>query len=145
MTKKTDKQKPWNAYRAEERQEYYYLIYEQMGTGRSLKRLWALVHGAGMNITLKTLGRYSSKYHWQSRILERAARHESADFQDIQDQVSQMEIEHSKTFQDIGALVTAGIAHWQIKMRENVEAGLAPMLEMDLKTIGQLAHTYQKG
>jgi len=137
--------RPWNALRAEERQEYFFLVYEQMGTSRTLKRLWGLVRGVGADISLKTLERYSSKYNWQSRILERAARHESADFQDIQAQVEQMTSEHVRTFRDIGALVTAGILHWQEEIEKKVKAGLQPTLQMDFATIGKLAQTYQYG
>ena len=137
--------RPWNAFRADERQEYFFLVYEQMGTGRTLKRLWGLVRGVGAVISLKTLERYSSAYHWQSRILERVARHESADFQDIQAQVDQMTAEHVRTFQDIGALVTAGINYWQEEIENKVKAGLQPSLPMDFATIGKLAQTYQIG
>lgn len=138
------KVKPWNTFRAEERQEYFFLIYEQMGVGRSLKRLWGLVRGVGVEITLKTLERYSAGYNWQSRILERAARHEAADFVEIQDQVEQMTQDHIRVFQDIGALVTAGIKHWKKKIDDRVAAGMGG-LEMDLSDIGRLADLYQKG
>lgn len=139
------KVKPWNTFRAEERQEYFFLVYEQMGVSRTLKRLWGLVRGVGAEVSLKTLERYSSAYNWQSRILERVARHESADFQDVQAQVEQMTSEHVRTFQDIGALVTAGIKHWQGEIEKNVAAGMAPTLNVDLQTIGKLAQTYQYG
>lgn len=137
--------KPWNAFRAEERQEYFFLVYEQMGVNRTLKRLWGLVRGIGVEITLKTLERYSSQYNWQARILERAARHESADFQDVQDQVDQMTAEHVRTFQDIGALVTAGIRKYKKQIEDQVAAGLDGSLDIDLATLGKLATTYQYG
>jgi len=138
------KVRPWNALRADERQEYFFLVYEQIGVGRSLKRLWGLVRGVGAEISLKTLERYSAEYNWQSRILERAARHEAADFVAIQDQVDQMTQDHIRVFQDIGALVTAGIKHWQSKIDERVAAGMGG-LDMDLTDIGRLADLYQKG
>lgn len=146
--KKSHKKKPprpWNSFRAEERQEYFFLIYETLGVNRTLKRLWGLVRGIGAEISLKTLERYSSEYNWQARILERAARHESADFQEVQDQVDKMTDEHVRTFQDIGALVTAGIKHWQTEIEKKVAVGLPPTLEIDLQTIGKLAQTYQYG
>lgn len=139
------KVRPWNALRAQERQEYFFLVYEQMGVNRSLKRLWGLVRGVGAEMSLKTLERYSSVYNWQSRILERAARHESAGFLDIQAQVEQMNLEHARTFQDIGALVAAGIKYWKKTIEDKVKAGLEPTLEMDLSIIGKLAQSYQYG
>jgi len=139
------KLRPWNALRVEERQEYFFLVYEQMGVGRTLKRLWGLVRGVGAEISLKTLERYSSVYNWQVKILERAARHESAGFQDVQAQVDKMTAEHVRTFQDIGALVMAGIKHWQAEVEKRVKAGLPPTLEVDLVTIGKLAQIYQHG
>jgi len=139
------KVKPWNTYRAEERQEYFFLIYEQMGVGRTLKRLWGLVRGVGVTISLKTLARYSSSYNWQSRILERDARHDAADYVEIQDQVEQMTQDHIRVFQDIGALVTAGIQHWKAKIDERIAANMGGALEMDLSDIGRLAELYQKG
>jgi len=138
------KVKPWNTFRAEERQEYFFLIYEQMGVGRTLKRLWGLVRGVGVTISLKTLERYSADFNWQVRILERAARHEAADFVEIQDQVERMTQDHIRVFQDIGALVTAGIQHWKKKIDDRVAAGMDG-LEMDLTDIGRLADLYQKG
>jgi hypothetical protein len=137
--------RPWNTMRADERQEYYFLVYEQMGVNRTLKRLWGLVRGVGAKVSLKTLERYSTVYNWQSRILERAARHESADFQEIQNTVEQMNTEHAKTFQDIGLLVKAGINFQKIKIAEQVNKGKPPALDIDLSTIGKLAQTYQYG
>lgn len=137
--------RPWNTFRAEERQEYFFLVYEQMGVGRTLKRLWGLVRGVGASVSLKTLERYSSTYHWQARILERAARHESADFQDIQNQVEQMTDEHVQTFRNLGALVTAGIRHQQEIIDAKVLSGMPPTLDVDLATLGKLAQTYQYG
>ena len=139
------KVRPWNALRVEERQEYFFLVYEQMGTSRTLKRLWGLVRGVGAQLSLKTLERYSSQYNWQSRILERAARHESADFQEVQAQVEQMTSEHVRTFKDIGALVTAGIRKYQDDIQKKVQAGFQPTLDIDLGTLGKLAQTYQYG
>lgn len=139
------KVRPWNALRADERQEYFFLVYEQMGVSRSLKRLWGLVRGVGAQISLKTLERYSADYNWQSRILERAARHEAADFVAIQDQVEQMTQDHIRVFQDIGALVTAGIKHWKKQIDDRITAGMGDGLDMDLTDIGRLADLYQKG
>lgn len=147
-TKKSHKRqarKPWNQLRTEEKQEYFFLIYEQMGTTRTLKRLWGLVRGIGVEMSLKTLERWSSTYHWQSRILERAARHESADFQEIQSEVERMNQEHAQTFQDIGTLVAAGIRKYKDEIMEKVKAGLPPTLEIDLQTLGKLAQSYQYG
>ena len=137
--------KPWNALRADEKQEYFFLVYETMGTNRTLKRLWGLVRGIGADVSLKTLERWSSAYGWQSRILERAARHEAADFQDIQSQVDQMNADHARTFQDIGALVTAGITSWKKKIDDQVAANLGPALDIPLNDIGRLAEVYQRG
>ena len=53
--------------------------------------------------------------------------------------------EHVRTFHDIGALVTAGIKHWQGEIEKKVKAGLPPTLDIDLVTIGKLAQTYQYG
>ncbi len=144
MTKKKAA-RAWNALRAEERQEFFFLVYEQMGVGRTLKRLWGIVRGLGVEISLKTLERYSSEYGWQARILERAARQESAEFQDVQAQVDRMNAEHAQAFQDIGALVKAGVLHYQKEIETKVKAGLPPTLEIDLATIGKLAQTYQYG
>jgi hypothetical protein len=137
--------KPWNALRADEKQEYFFLVYETMGTNRSLKRLWGLVRGIGADVSLKTLERWSAAYNWQSRILERAARHESAGFQDVEAQVDQMNADHARTFQDIGALVTAGISAWKKKIDDQVAANLGPTLDIPLTDIGRLAEVYQRG
>ena len=135
----------WNTLRAKERQEYFFLVYEGMGVGRTLKRLWGLVRGIGVPLSLKTLERYSAEYGWQARILERAARQESAQFQDVQAQVERMNLEHATTFQDIGALVKAGVRKYQEEVAGKVGIGLPPTLDIDLATIGKLAQTYQYG
>jgi len=137
--------RPWNQVRAQERAEYFFLVYEQMGTNRTLKRLWGLVRGIGGEISLKTLERYSSEYNWQARILERAARHESAAFVEIQDQVERMNTEHAQLFQDIGTLVKAGIRKYQKQIEDQVASGLDGTLDIDLGTIGKLAQSYQYG
>lgn len=139
------KVKPWNMLRAEEKQEYFFLIYEQMGVSRTLKRLWGLCRGVGATIGLSTLEGYSAKYNWQGRILERAARHESATFEDVQTQVDRMNAEHARTFQDIGAVVTAGIAAWKKKIEDQVAANLGATLDIPLTDIGRLAEIYQRG
>lgn len=143
--KKTDKSPAWNRLRAEERSQAFFLIYEQMGTTRTLKRLWGLVRGIGVDISLKTLERYSAEYGWQSKILERSARLESAEFVEIKDAVDRMNEEHAKTFQDIGALVKAGVRAYQDEIMKKVEIGLPPTLDIDLVTLGKLAQTYQYG
>jgi len=137
--------KPWNVLRTEERQNFYFLIYEQLGVNRTLKRLWGLVRGLGVDISLKTLERYSSEYGWQAKILERAARRESAEFQDLHVQVDRMNEEHVQVFQDMGAVVRAGLLHYRAEIEQKVAAGLPPTLDIDLATIGKLAHTYQYG
>lgn len=143
--KKRQDRTAWNKLRAEERQQAFFLIYETMGVNRTLKRLWGLVRGIGVDISLKTLERYSSEYGWQAKILERSARQESAPYQGIRDQVERMNQEHARTFHDIGALVTAGIRHWQDEIERKVMAGLEPTLPIDLLTIAKLAQTYQYG
>lgn len=142
---KKNKKPPWNKTRAEERQRYFFLVYEGMGITRSLARLWGLLRGVGVKISLKTLEEYSAKYNWQSAILERAARQESAEFQGIHDQVERMTQDHVRTFQNIGALVTAGIQYYQDEIDKRVKAGMPASLEMDLGTLGKLAQTYQYG
>jgi hypothetical protein len=137
--------KPWNMLRAEEKQEYFFLIYEQMEPTRTLKRLWGLCRGVGTTIGLSTLEGYSVKYNWQTRILERAARHESADFQDVQSQVDRMKADHVRTFQDIGALVSAGIAKWKKDIETQVAANLPATLDIPLNDIARLAEVYQRG
>lgn len=128
-----------------ERQEYFFLIYEQMGSTRSLRRLQELVHSVGSQISYKTLGRYSAKYGWQVKILERIARHESADFPDVKAQVEEMNRRHVETFQDIGAVVTAGIKLYRKRIEDSLAAGLGGTLEIPLPEIARLAETYQRG
>jgi hypothetical protein len=142
---KRQARKPWNAIRADEKQEYFFLVYEQMGPTRTLKRLWGVVRGVGADVSLKTLERWSADYGWQARILERAARHESADFQDVQAQVDRMNDDHARTFQDIGALARAGISFYQAKIDALVKAGMNPALEMEVADLVRLAESAQRG
>lgn len=128
-----------------ERQQYFFLIYEQMGNTRSLNRLCELVHSVGSQISFKTLARYSAKYGWQVKILERIARQESAGFPDVKAQVEEMTRRHVETFQDIGALVTAGIKHYRKKIEGSLAAGWGGTLAIPLPEIARLAETYQRG
>jgi hypothetical protein len=144
--KKSHHRKPIDvAARARERAEYFFLVYEQLGPNRTIKRLWGLARGLGIKTSLPTLERYSQRFGWQARILERAARHESAAFQDIQKEVDRMNAEHASLFVDIGALAKAGVMKYQEELHEKVKAGLPPTLEMDLPTIARLAQSYQYG
>lgn len=142
---KKDTKKPWNHFRAQERAEYFFLIYEALGVKRTLKRLWGLLRSVGATVSLKTLEEYSAKYGWQARILERAARHESADFQDVQDAVDRMNDEHARLFQNIGALANAGVSKYLAEIQEKAAAGMKPTLDVDMQTIAKLAQAYQYG
>jgi len=144
--KKSHHRKPIDvSARAKERAEYFFLVYEQLGPNRTIKRLWGLARGLGIKTSLSTLERYSQTFGWQSRILERAARHESAGFQEVQNVVERMNADHAQTFGDIGALVKAGILKYQEELATKVKAGLPAVLDIDLATIGKLAQTYQYG
>jgi hypothetical protein len=137
--------RPWNQVRAEERAKHFFLIYESLGTSRTLKRLWGLLRGIGVKTSLKRLEEYSRKYHWQSQILERAARKESATFQNIQEVVDKMNQGHAELFQDLGALARAGVAQKKAEIDKKVAAGLPPTLDMDYSAMARLAEIYQRG
>lgn len=143
--RKTVDKRPWNAVRAEERQKFFFLIYESIGINRTLKRLWGVVRSMGVDVSLKTLERYSADYGWQSLILERAARQESADFREVQDGVAKMNEEHARLFKDIGALADAGVKYHLEEMKGRQDIGLSPTLNMDFQTIAKLAQAYQSG
>ncbi len=138
--------KPWNYHRRQEKAEYFFLVYEQMGATRTLKRLWGLLRGVGVKISLKTLEEYSAEYTWQAKLLERAARAESANIPGVQEAVEAMNQEHVQVFKDLGALVTASIKHYKAQIAKNNEAGLGEVLtSLSLADVGRLAEVYQRG
>ena len=144
---------PWHSTRAKEKAELFYIIYEQMGTTRTLKRLWGLLRGIGISITLKTLENYSAPvkadgkggFGWQARVLERAARHESAQFVEVQNQVDRMNADHVQLFQDIEILVKAGIQKKKEGMKANATLGLGETLDMEYADITRMAESVQRG
>jgi hypothetical protein len=120
-----------------------------MGVGRTLKRLWAVLRSAGVEISLKRLEEYSAPpprgHGWQARILERAARHESQEFVEVQAQVDRMNIEHVQMFGDLKLLLAAGIQKHKTKLEEQVKAGLPAVLDMDFSDMVRMSEAIQRG
>jgi hypothetical protein len=136
---------PKNTRRAKERSEMYFLVYEALGVTRSLKRLWGLLRGAGVTISLKRLEQYSQEFGWQAKLLERAARGESTELQNIKLQVEKMNNDHVQMFRDLGILAQAGISFYKAKIDAQNKAGLNNTLEMTITDLSKLAEAAQRG
>jgi hypothetical protein len=128
-----------------ERQNFYYLIYEMIGTGRTLKKVHKLASGIGSRVALKTLQHYSAKYNWQSRLLERAARQEAAPMIEAKELLVKINQDHYQIFEDIGKLVKAGIRYHKKQIALSEQAGLGDVLEIPVTYLGKMAEYVQRG
>lgn len=132
--------------RERERANDLFLLYEAMGRNRSLLALCKLIHDSGNKANPKTLAKYSKKYGWQQRLLERTAKREAsiqAESLDIQDEMTER---HVSSFKDLMTIAKAGMGMYKDMMMKQVEKGIEdPLLPLELKDIINALTAAQKG
>jgi hypothetical protein len=133
------------ALRCAERAEMYFIIYADMGVERSLNKLWGRLRGYGVSISLKSLEKYSRQFNWQARILERAARHESTEFQEVQTVVDEMNNRHANLFKDLASVAKAGLNYHKEKIKDQLAAGLGETLPVELPDLARILESAERG
>ena len=129
-----------------ERAAFAFGIYEAMGVNRNLKDLAEIVRGLGVRrCGQKTLERYSSRYKWQQRLMERAGAREAGFTKTAQEVKTIMEERHVGLFQAIGRLAEAGLANFFSEIEKRQKTGLGETLPIDIPDLIHLAESSQRG
>lgn len=136
--------------RAKEKADALFLVYQQMGQGRSLSKLYEICIMAGLKIAEKTLRNYSAKYDWQRRLLELQTADTERREREISKQVDDMNRQDAAMAQGMKALVIGGIRFHQDRMKRLAEVrkdkGLSndQMLDMDFRDLANMARAAQQ-
>lgn len=105
--------------RTKEKADNLFLVYYQMGPGRSLEGLKELLTNIGHKISLNTLKRYSSEYNWQKRLLEVNHSLKEQYEKRALKQVEEMNKRHARFAQGLFSIALAGLKNLQSKMQES--------------------------
>lgn len=128
-----------------ERQAWAFLLYEAMGASRTLSALTDVVRSLGIRrCGQKTLERWSRKYHWQQRLMERQAGREGLVTQTALDMKKAMEDRHVTVFTTIENLAREGLKYQFSEVAKRAADGL-PGLELEPELILRLAEGAQRG
>lgn len=136
--------------RERERSDALFLVYWQMGPGRSLMGLLELCASVGLKRHLNTFKRWSTKYDWQRRVLEGNAREKTKREQDFSQAVDQMNDRDAMMAQGMKGLLVAAINRYQRIMNDEQQRrqGIAaqgvtvsPELDMDFRDMAALSRT----
>lgn len=121
-----------------------FLTYVQMGEGRTLAKLWGFVRSMDVKISLKTIERWSSKFHWQERLLQYQAEIERRRALEGVEALEDMDKRHIQLNQALGSLAAAGITHYQ-DLIANAKAEGKHGLTLDIHEIIGLIGQAQRG
>ena len=128
-----------------ERQTWAFLLYEGMGSTRNLISLADVVRAVGIQRAgVKTLARWSAKYQWQRRLMERQVTSEGEITQRALDVKKAMEDRHVGLFQALETLAREGLKNQFSEVERRAAAGLVG-LEMTPEAILRLADGVQRG
>lgn len=134
----------------QERTDGLFLVYWQMGPTRSLMGLAELATSVGLKRALSTYKRWSVKYDWQRRVLERNARERTRREQDFTQAIDQMNDRDAAMAQGMKGLLVAAINRYRRQMTEGQQkrqqaaaqgVTVGPELDMDFRDMAALART----
>jgi len=131
--------------RRQQRADALFGMYWQLGSDRSLALLKKQCDGLGIKTSDTSLGNYSSRYHWQERLLEMAVKERELVEQDAIRQVHEMNTEHAKTFRALFGLGKAGMQKHIQELRDKQMQGKSLTLSMDWPDIMAALSTAQRG
>ena len=136
--------------REQERTDALFLVYWQMGPSRSLAALLELGTTIGLKRSLTTFKRWSAKYEWQRRILEKNAEDKTRRERDFGQAIDQMNERDAMMAQGMKGLLVAAINRYRRMMtddqnRRQAAAGqgvtVSPELDMDFRDMAALARS----
>lgn len=123
------------------REAAFFLVYYEMGVGRSLMALSKRLGELGVKISAKSLERYSSTFDWQQRIIERDTaeiERQKADQALIVDRMNLRQADLGGAFQSLAA---GGIRHLLDKLKPDLTTGKIEPEKLDPVTAAYLAKT----
>ena len=131
--------------RMEERSHILFLFYEQLGPDRSLELLHNMCTAVGLTVALNTLKRYSVKYEWQRKLLERSVQAKETREKEVLTQVDKMNADHIRVNQGLMGLAIAGINYYQDQLERKKAAGQRQVLPFSAADIVRLTRQAQLG
>ena len=134
--------------REHERAEGIFLVYWQMGPSRSLKGLQELGASVGLKRSLNTYKRWSTRYDWQRRVLEKNAAEKTRREQDFSKAIDTMNDRDAMMAQGMKALIVGAVNRYRRQMIEDQEKrqkaegrSVTPELAMDFRDMAALSRT----
>lgn len=141
---KSHRSRPQRATTAE-RAQWAFLLYEAMGASRTLTALSDIVRLIGIRrCGLKTLERWSAKYHWQQQLVQRQAGREGLVTQMALDMKKEMEDRHIASFRMLENIARAGLENTFSELAKREAVGLKG-LEIAPADAARLLETAQRG
>lgn len=132
--------------RERERANDLFLLYEAMGTDRSLQSLCKLIRDTGNKANPKTLAKYSKKYGWQQLLLDRQVKRDALHQAESLDIKGEMTERHVSGFKDLMTVAKAGLnLYMGIVDKQLAKGEKATIPFMELKDITNMLLAAQKG
>jgi head-tail adaptor len=115
-----------------QRNDALFYVYYQLGPDRSLEKLRDQLTVLGLRRSLNTLKNYSSRFHWQSRVLELDARLRSEREQKALEQRDEQDERQARLGRNMQVLASAGM----VSMKKLMDSG-APMAPADISSLAK--------
>lgn len=131
--------------RTEEKANYLFLIYKQMGADRSLKKLGEYAGAVGVKISANTLERYSSKFEWQKKLIEQQAADQERNEKDVTAIVTKMNDRQAQLGQALQIVAQASIQPMLDKIKANTSLKLKPFEIAAFVRTGQITERLARG
>ncbi len=109
--------------KARERADALFVVYYKMGPERSLESLQKVCSVMGLKMALSSFKRFSVKYDWQRRVMEKVVAEREQTEKDALAQIDKMNEEHIKVNKGLMSLAIAGINYWQDQLEKKKAEG----------------------
>lgn len=145
----TSRNKLSRQVRKKEKAAALFVAYQQMGTERSLSKLYELCFAIGVKVSEKTLQKYSVDFEWQRRLLEFQSKEAEMREKEVSKLVDDMNRQDAAIAGGMKGLVVAGLRFHQDKMKREAEIRKTlsqsdqQLLDMGFSDIANLARTAQ--
>lgn len=136
--------------RERERTDALFLVYWQMGPSRSLMALCEVCATVGLKRHLNTFKRWSAKYDWQRRVLEKNAKEKTQREQEFSQAIDQMNERDAMMAQGMKGLIIGAINRYRSRMADDQKyrqgfaaqgVTVTPELDMDFRDMAALSRT----
>lgn len=125
----------------EERAATLFLIYYQMGLGRSLPKLCDLCTSMNLKMSIQTLKRYSTVFGWQEQLLLEEQKRSRESKSEARDRLTRINEAQDRLGAGMQAIAAAGLGHFQKELKKLHDANPSMMatLDLDIPDIVRLA------